>query len=258
MRTAAVVAPPDIMSEPKANRGARKQPSRTSEETSARQSVLAFLKQSNGGGVADVAEHLGISYEGARLHLTQLAKEGFIEKRILRAKRAAAGRPLARYVISRAGDHLFPKSYDELTVDLIDALTEQLGPRALKQVLTAFTDKRVREWAPRLQGKSLKQRVEALQGIYGGGDPYMSAEIGRNGIRLIERNCPFLNVASRRPALCSVTVSALERLLGVSVVREERFQAGHGRCVFRVLPDKPVDTRRFRFALEPDVSDNPA
>ncbi|HEX9811376.1 MAG TPA: FaeA/PapI family transcriptional regulator [Burkholderiales bacterium] len=231
---------------------------RTDVPANARRSILAFLKHRHGGGVADVAAHLHISYEGARQHLTQLEKEGKVEKRVLRAARAAAGRPLARYVLTRAGDHLFPKNYDELTVELIDALTERLGPQALKQVLTAFTDKRVQEWAPRLENKSLKERVTALQEIYGGGDPYMSVEIGRNGIRLIERNCPFLNVATRRPALCSVTVSALERLLGVSVVREEKFQAGNGRCVFRVLPDRPIDTRRFRFSLEPEGPDSSA
>lgn len=231
----------------------RSVPTPTEASAGARQSILAFLKHNHGGGVADVAAYLRISYEGARQHLKQLENEGVVERRVLRAARATAGRPLTRYVLTEVGDHLFPKRYDELTVELIDALTERLGPEALKQVLTAFTDRRVQEWAPRLQGKSLKERVTALQEIYGGGDPYMSVEIGRKGIRLIERNCPFLNVASRRPALCSVTVSALERLLGVGVVREERFQAGHGRCVFRVLPDKPIDPRRFRFALEPDV-----
>jgi predicted ArsR family transcriptional regulator len=253
MAAAARPPPAEIMRKARTNSRAPKRPARTPGEASARGSVLAFLKQCNGGGVADVAEHLGISYEGARQQLTQLEKEGKVEKRVLRARRRTAGRPLARYVLTPAGDHLFPKNYDELTVELIDALTERLGPRALKQVLAAFTDKRVQEWTPRLQGKSLKERAMALREIYGGGDPYMSVEIGRSGIRLIERNCPFLNVASRRPALCSVTVSALERLLGVSVVREERFQTGHGRCVFRVLPDRPIDPRRFRFALEPEV-----
>lgn len=243
------------MSQHKASRGARARASKPvrapQTPASARQSIVTFLKRNHGGGIADVAAYLRISYEGARQHLTQLEKEGAVEKHVVRATRASAGRPLARYVLTRAGDHLFPKNYDELTVELIDALTERLGPKALKQVLAAFTDKRVQEWAPRLRGKSLEERVKALQAIYVGGDPYMSVEIDRSGIRLIERNCPFLNVASRRPALCSVTVSTLERLLGVSVVREEKFQTGHGRCVFRVRPDQPIDPRRFRF--EPDV-----
>lgn len=219
---------------------------------SVRHSALAFIKESNGAGIAAIAEHLRISYEGARLHVAQLEKEGLIEKRIVRTPQASAGRPLARYLLTSAGEHVFPKNYDELTVGLIDALTERLGPQALKEVLAAFTDKRVREWAPRLEGMPLKERVAALREIYGGGDPFMSVEVGRGQLRLIERNCPFLNVASRRPALCSVTVSALERLLGCKVVREERFQTGHGRCVFRVLADQPIDARRFRFALEPE------
>jgi predicted ArsR family transcriptional regulator len=159
--------------------------------------------------------------------------------------------------LTPSGDHLFPKSYDELAVELIDTLADRPGQPALRQVLGALTDKRVREWEPRLQGKPLAERVAALQAVYRDGDPYMSVEIGRNGIRLIERNCLFLNVASRRPALCSVTVSTLERLLGVKVVREERFQSGHGRCVFRVLTDEPIDPRRFRFALEGETPESP-
>jgi len=222
-----------------------------------RGAILGFLKRRGDSAVADVAAHLRISYEGARQHLAQLEKQGLVEKRA-RPRRAGAGRPLARYALSHAGDHLFPKGYDALTVELIDALTERLGARALKQVLRAFTDKRVREWAPRLAGKPLKERVAALQAIYGADDPYMSVELSQRHMRLVERNCPFLNVALKRPALCSVTVSALERLLGVKVIREERFQAGHGRCVFRVLADQPVDVRRFRFALEPEAAGAPA
>jgi hypothetical protein len=36
----------------------------------------------------------------------------------------------------------------------------------------------------------------------------------------------------------------------VRVVREERFQRGHGRCVFRVLANESTDPKQG-FALEP-------
>jgi predicted ArsR family transcriptional regulator len=110
----------------------------------------------------------------------------------------------------------------------------------------------VRAWEPRTRGLNLPERVQALKAVYGDGDPYMEVEKVRGGFRLIERNCPFLNVAMERPALCSVTVSALSRLLGVRVVREERFQHGDGRCVFRVLTGEAADPKQG-FALEPDV-----
>ena len=67
----------------------------------------------------------------------------------------------------------------------------------------------------------------------------MDAEEVSGGFRLVEHNCPFLNVALERPVVCSVTVSLLSRLLGFEVVREEKFQAGDGRCAFRVLTDRP-------------------
>jgi hypothetical protein len=38
----------------------------------------------------------------------------------------------------------------------------------------------------------------------------------------------------------------LERLLERPVVREERFQAGHGRCMFRVKVDAPAPKADFR------------
>lgn len=80
-------------------------------------------------------------------------------------------------------------------------------------------------------------------------DPFTSVE--RNGgIKLVERNCPFRNVAMERPALCSTTVSTLTRLLGVRVERELTFQNGDGCCAFHVHLDQPVDTTTFRFAFE--------
>jgi len=68
----------------------------------------------------------------------------------------------------------------------------------------------------------------------------------------VERNCPFLDVAMARPLLCSSTVTTLTRILGREVVREERFQDGHGCCSFRIYEDSPVDVSHLRFAHEPE------
>jgi predicted ArsR family transcriptional regulator len=83
-------------------------------------------------------------------------------------------------------------------------------------------------------------------------DAFVEVEKVPEGYRLIERNCPFLDVALARPVLCSSTVSTLTRLLGRRVVREERFQDGHGCCSFRIHEDEPVDVSTLRFAREPE------
>lgn len=218
-----------------------------------RWSILTFLKHGGTASIADIAKLLGVTYEAGRLQLLALEKEGWVAKHTERPARAGVGRPLGRYRLSAAGEHLFPKHYDELAVQLIDTVAAKLGDAALTQVLASLTDARVRQWQPLLEGFTLEQRLDALKAVYLENDPFMSVEMRDGELRLIERNCPFLNVAQRRPGLCSVTVSTLARVLGMRVVREERFQSGDERCVFRVLRDEAIDPGRPGFEPEPQL-----
>jgi predicted ArsR family transcriptional regulator len=207
--------------------------------TGTRQSILEALKREGPLAIAQLAERLGMSGEAVRQQLVQLQREGWIEATHERAVTHHSGRPAARYRLTQAGDHVFPKHYDALTVAVLDAVCTELGPQALDRILAGLTEARARQWEAQLTGKSLRERVEVLRGVYEGHDPFMDVEEVPGGFRLVEHNCPFLNVALERPALCSTTVSLLSRLLGFEVVREERFQSGDGRCAFRVLTDKP-------------------
>jgi predicted ArsR family transcriptional regulator len=93
--------------------------------------------------------------------------------------------------------------------------------------------------------------VEALRSIYFDGDRFITVERGRGPVRLIEHNCPYLNLAMDRPAICSVTVATLSRALGLRVVREERLQDGDARCTFCIHPDEPVEPASG-FTAEPE------
>jgi hypothetical protein len=46
-------------------------------------------------------------------------------------------------------------------------------------------------------------------------------------------------------------VALLSQLLGVEVVREERFQDGDGRCAFRVYDQRPIPEDQQGWKLEP-------
>jgi predicted ArsR family transcriptional regulator len=186
-----------------------------------------------------------------RQQLLQLQREGWIAAKHERNTGSGrTGRPAARYVLTDAGDHLFPKHYDALNVVVIDALAEELGPDATLRVLRRISNDRVAATQPALRGFSLGQKVDALKALYLDDDPYMQSESLGDDFRLIERNCPFFNTAMRRPALCSVSVNTLTKLLGVRVAREERFQHGDGRCVFHVFANEPIDPATWEFRLE--------
>lgn len=214
------------------------------------QQILAFVKQQGEATNAEIADYLQVSYEAVRQQLRQLEASQIVVPRQRRDAERSAGRPTTVYALSAAGDHLFPKSYDELAVDLLDTLVAALGPEALREVLKQLTESNVQYWQPRLQNKTLFERLEALKGIYLEEDAYMDVDNTDGELRLVERNCPYLNVATRRPALCSVTVSTVSRLIGYRVSREKRFQVGDGRCVFKVHLDEPLRSDDFRFAFE--------
>ena len=217
--------------------------------------MLLHMKESGGATIAELAGRIGISDEGARQHLLRMERKGWIRRRETRPTAGRAGRPAAVYEISNAGESFFPKRYDELSVALADILDASHGRGALEGALERISDAWVDTWEPRLRGKSLDERLTLLKDYYIPGDPFLTVE--RNGhVALVEHNCPYLNVAMQRPALCSITVNALSRLLGFRVYRHRRFQNGDGCCEFRVLNDQPVDLEQHAFALEASTEDS--
>lgn len=126
-------------------------------------------------------------------------------------------------------------------------MADKLGSEALDTVLDSFIDVRVRRWEESMRGKSLPEKLDMLREIYIERDPHTSVESSPDGYRLIERNCPFFNVAQRRPGLCRVTVDTLSRLLGYEVVREEKF--GNFRTVMGVVPS--VSSNNVRSSSSP-------
>lgn len=183
-----------------------------------------------------------------------MQREGWLEARVTRTNdRGRTGRPATSYSLTEAGDHLFPKLYEALNIAMIDAISEEFGPDGLKRVLAKIANAKAGVAESALKPLSLSARMQALKDWYLKDDPHMAVEQVENGYRLIERNCPFINTAMNRPSLCSVSVNALTKALGFRVAREEKFQNGDGRCVFRVYADEPVDTTSMEFRLESEM-----
>jgi predicted ArsR family transcriptional regulator len=211
------------------------------------------LKRNRTATIAELSGLLGVTYEAVRQQIPYLEREGWIVRQAAADGDRSPGRPLTRYLLSAAGEDLFPKHYDLLAIQLLDVVAAELGPAALDRVLTSITEARIASLEPLVAGRSLEERIEVLRDLYEKDDPYIEIESGPNGIRLIERNCPFLGVAMRHPAICSTSVSLLSRLLGVRVVRDERFQRGDGRCAFRIDVEAPLPPSMPTFMLEPPI-----
>jgi predicted ArsR family transcriptional regulator len=180
---------------------------------------------------------LHLTGEAVRQQLLQLRREGWIEAAHgPDSERNRTGRPAAFFKLTAAGDHLFPKSYDTLATALLEAVDRE---GVIERVLERLTDDRVADGEP-FRDLPLAEKVNALKALYVSDDPYMDVETVSDGFRLVERNCPYYNVAMQSPSICSISVNALTRALGVRVAREETFQGGDGRCAFHIYADEPV------------------
>ena len=220
----------------------------------ARQRVLLAIKNMPGASIARISENVGFTYEAVRQQIVALEREGWVRAEYPRSETRTVGRPLASYRLTVAGEHLFPKQYDVLASTLISTATKSMGIDVLKSLLAAVTQEQVRRWRPVLEGLTLEQKLERLKDLYQKEDPFVAVEHNGDELRLIERNCPFLSTASEHPELCSISVATLRNLLGYHVYREERFQSGHGRCVFRIDTTRPIgDAASDDFDIEPDA-----
>jgi len=209
-----------------------------------RRLVLQYIKERGGATASEIADRLGISAEGARQQLAQLQTSGWIEGRNAR-ERGRSGRPSTTYTLTTAGENLFPKLYDELLGAVVHAVAERFGPQAPEEIWAAVADARTRGWQHLLERPDLRQRIEALRDLYARKDAYTRVEAHADGYDLVELNCPFLNIALEHPGVCSTSVNMLTRVLGRRVVREQRFQEGAGRCVFRVYANQLDATSSF-------------
>lgn len=217
----------------------------------ARKRVLHAIKEAPGGSIASMSEQLGFTYEAVRQQVSALEREGWVRAEYERGVVRTVGRPLARYRLTMAGEHLFPKQYDVLANTLIATAARSMGPDVVTSLLATITAEQVSRWRPVLEGLTLEAKLEKLRDLYQREDPFTTVERSGDELRLIERNCPFLSTATEHPELCSISVSMLRSLLGYHVHREERFQAGHGRCVFLVDTTRPIDEdERSGFEME--------
>jgi len=214
--------------------------------------MLECLKSTGPASTAELARRLKVTDEAARRHILNLESQGWITGTTDRSQGSRAGRPVTLYQLTDAGDHLFPKRYDDLSLALLKMVVAVHGEGALKETLASIVDLQVAGWEERLAGKSLTSRMEILRGFYLEDDPFITIEQHEGNPVLVERNCPFQNVAHSEPRLCSTTVATLSRLLGYRVERTQRMQNGDGRCAFQVLLDQPIDPESYRFEFEPE------
>lgn len=184
---------------------------------------------------AALASHFKISAMAVRQHLYALQKEQLVT---YQEEQRAMGRPAKLWQLTPAADRFFPHGYAELTLSLINSVTEAFGSEGLERLLEIRTRQQIEAYQEQIHTtSSIQQRLEALANLRTD-EGYMAdvESLSDGSFLFIENHCPICAAATACTGLCSQELEVFQSTLGedVAIARTEHLIAGERRCVYRI------------------------
>jgi DeoR family transcriptional regulator, suf operon transcriptional repressor len=202
-----------------------------------RRALLIALRKRGEARAEELAEQLDITVSAVRQHLQSLTAADLVAHR---EERAGPGRPRHVYRLAPAAEALFPRSYGELTVELLDYIGDE-DPELVARAFERRRRARVERTRERLAGLDFDARVAEVARVLDE-DGYL-AEVERledrdghgGGWRILEHNCAILAVAQRYGHACGAEIAFLREVLpDADVTRVSHILTGAHACTYEV------------------------
>ena len=212
----------------------------TSDQTGAgktRAAIVRLLKTEGAMDSAQLAERLGLTAMAVRQHLYELQTGKFVTAE---ERSCGVGRPTKFWHLTQEADRFFPAAYAELSLALIEALTDAFGASGLKRVLESRCSRQQAVYAERITPDArLEEKLQQLAKLRTE-EGYM-AEVKRDGkasFLFVENHCPICAAATVCKGFCESELDLFRTALGpdISVERVEHIVSGDRRCAYRVAP----------------------
>ena len=178
--------------------------------------------------VNELAEALGLTDNGVRVHLSALERDGLVEQE---GVRRGAGKPAHVFRLTAEADALFPKAYATVLSEVLSYIREQQGPAALTEFLRAVgrrAGERSRAGAP-----TLRARVDAAVGLLGELGGLAEAVELDDAIMIRGFSCPLAAIVGVNPEACTLAEELVGGVVGARV-EECCDRSGSPRCAFRI------------------------
>jgi DeoR family suf operon transcriptional repressor len=199
-----------------------------------RRRILVFVKRRGEAAAEEIAAELAITLSGARQHLSALERDGLLEHH---SARGGPGRPKHVYVLTAAGDALFPRAYAELTNELLEYVEDE-DPALLERIFDRRAQRRLLRTRARTAGLPFPEQVRIVAEVLDE-DGYLADFARRDdgAFVITEHNCAVLGVALRYRHACSSELDFLQAALPAAEVTRiaHRINGGHV-CAYLVTP----------------------
>ena len=215
-------------------------------QAGSRRGILLALKKRGRARAEELAEVLGITASAVRQHLTGLLGDGLVT---FEEVRSGPGRPKHVYRLTPAADSLFPRTYSELTNELLD-YAGATQPGLVDELFEMRRRRRAEAARARLAGRPFDERVAELARILDEDGYLADVERLEDGTwRIVEHNCAILGVAARFGQACSSEIAFLQDALPDALIeRTHHMMAGAHMCCYQVRPQPERRRQRSRNA----------
>jgi DeoR family transcriptional regulator, suf operon transcriptional repressor len=198
-----------------------------------RRTMLNALKKRGELRAEELAEIGGITASGTRQHLQALEADGLVTHL---EQREGRGRPKHVFKLTPAADALYPRTYSELTNELLEYVQDD-DPELLERIFKRRMKRRLERTQLRLKPlKSPEARLRELTKILDEDGYLADFEVINNGkFRITEHNCAIHAIALRYGQACSTELEFLRLALpGSKVERVAHMIAGSHVCAYEV------------------------
>lgn len=205
-----------------------------------RDEVVRILHEEGPSLASELAAKIGVSEGAIRRHMDIMAGEGLVETEL---ERHGRGRPATRYSLSVAGEErtaaqhyqkLLDRLYPALSRLPHEAVTGQDGLTILERVFDEIASEVAREYAPRVSGEVLGERVAQvtkalrdegiLEDVIDEGDMYRLRNVG----------CPYRSTAGETHVACAADRRIIELLVNAPVAQVATVADGAANCEYLV------------------------
>lgn len=200
-----------------------------------RQKILEYLKQHGEATVDELSSTLdNLTAVTVRHHLDVLRSEGLVASPAVR-HRDSPGRPKYVYGLTEKAEALFPKNFQSLTIHLLDELKTNLDPQQLNEIFEGLSKRMLLADGINIpEDATLEKRVELVVEHLNNHGYVANYEPHPEGFVLISSNCPYSGVAETHEELCTLDVTYMGHLLGVTPRRISHRRDGGHYCSFLV------------------------
>jgi len=198
-----------------------------------KEAILLFLKVRGDASLAELAERMELTKQGALRHVEGLEARGLIERVPDSQVHDGPGRPEHHYRLTPAAADLFPHAHRQLASELVDFMESDQLDRFFK----ARAARLEREYAARLAGLDLEARVRELARLASeAGHMTEVVEMGGGKLALKHCNCPIQDVAAKAGHPCRHEQDMYQRLLGAEVERTAWMAGTDNNCTYEINP----------------------